>query len=100
MIRSLDGTWHRPFNTLELAALRSLVDPEEPLDFDGLSDVDETVPNMGVLTSAPGRPGAGMEWRVAPVYSGVDCEFINLQVGGIERRNDPPICAYTEKRGE
>lgn len=29
VIRSLDGTWHRPFTTLELAALQSLVDPEE-----------------------------------------------------------------------
>lgn len=36
-IRSLDGTWHRPFTTLELAALQSLVDPEEFLESDGLS---------------------------------------------------------------
>lgn len=33
-----DGTWHRPFTTLELAALQSLVDPEEMLELDGLSD--------------------------------------------------------------
>jgi site-specific DNA-cytosine methylase len=33
-----DGTWHRPFTTLELAALQSLVDPEEVLELDGLSD--------------------------------------------------------------
>ncbi|HHH9347538.1 TPA: DNA cytosine methyltransferase, partial [Pseudomonas aeruginosa] len=31
IIQSLDGTWHRPFTTLELAALQSLVDPEEQL---------------------------------------------------------------------
>lgn len=31
VIRSLDGTWHRPFTTLELAALQSLVDPEQHL---------------------------------------------------------------------
>lgn len=37
-IQSLDGTWHRPFTTLELAALQSLVDPEEQLELDGLSD--------------------------------------------------------------
>ena len=37
-IRALDGTWHRPFTTLELAALQSLVDPEEMLELDGLSD--------------------------------------------------------------
>lgn len=28
-ITSLDNTWHRPFTTLELAALQSLFDPEE-----------------------------------------------------------------------
>jgi site-specific DNA-cytosine methylase len=38
VIRALDGTWHRPFTTLELAALQSLVDPEEFLELDGLSD--------------------------------------------------------------
>jgi len=37
-IHALDGTWHRPFTTLELAALMSLVDPEEVLELDGLSD--------------------------------------------------------------
>jgi site-specific DNA-cytosine methylase len=37
-IRAEDGTWHRPFTTLELAALQSLVDPEEMLELDGLSD--------------------------------------------------------------
>lgn len=31
VIRALDGTWHRPFTTLELAALQSLVDPEQHL---------------------------------------------------------------------
>lgn len=40
VIRALDGTWHRPFTTLELAALQSLVDPEEQLELDGLSDSD------------------------------------------------------------
>ena len=40
IIRALDGTWHRPFTTLELAALQSLVDPEEQLELDGLSDQD------------------------------------------------------------
>ena len=38
IIRSLDGTWHRPFTTLELAALQGLVCPEEQLVLDGLSD--------------------------------------------------------------
>lgn len=38
VIRSLDNTWHRPFTTLELAALQSLVDPDELFDLDGASD--------------------------------------------------------------
>lgn len=37
-ITAEDGTWHRPFTTLELAALQSLVEPEEQLELDGLSD--------------------------------------------------------------
>lgn len=38
VIQALDGTWHRPFTTLELAALQSLIEPEEYLELDGLSD--------------------------------------------------------------
>ena len=38
VIRALDGTWHRPFTTLELAALQGLVRPEEHLELEGLSD--------------------------------------------------------------
>ena len=40
VIRSLDNTWHRPFTTLELAALQSLIDPEEHFELEGLSDSD------------------------------------------------------------
>lgn len=38
IIRALDNTWHRPFTTLELAALQGLLDPEEHLELEGLSD--------------------------------------------------------------
>ena len=38
VIRALDNTWHRPFTTLELAALQGLVDPEAHLELEGLSD--------------------------------------------------------------
>jgi len=38
IIRALDGTWHRPFTTLELAALQSLIDPDNLIDLDGASD--------------------------------------------------------------
>jgi site-specific DNA-cytosine methylase len=38
VIRSEDGTWHRPFTTFELGGLQSLYDPEEWVELDGLSD--------------------------------------------------------------
>jgi len=44
VIRALDGTWHRPFTTLDLAALQSLYDPDdyaeanEPFVLHGNSD--------------------------------------------------------------
>lgn len=38
VIRSLDGTWHRPFTTLELAALQGIVEPYEHLVLEGSSD--------------------------------------------------------------
>ncbi len=38
MIRALDGTWHRPFTTLECAALQSLFDPHDDFDLHGSSD--------------------------------------------------------------
>jgi site-specific DNA-cytosine methylase len=37
-IISLDGTWHRPFTTLELAALQSLFDPDDPADIAAFTD--------------------------------------------------------------
>ena len=45
-ITSIDGTWHRPFTTLELAALQSIYDPDDYADADdqfilyGKSDQD------------------------------------------------------------
>lgn len=41
-IRSLDGTWHRPFTTLELAALQSLFDPEDPADLAAFTEAFTT----------------------------------------------------------
>ena len=38
VIRSEDGTWHRPFTTAELAVLQSLATPEETLLLSGNSD--------------------------------------------------------------
>ncbi|MEC9346097.1 MAG: DNA cytosine methyltransferase [Pseudomonadota bacterium] len=38
VIRALDGTWHRPFTTLELAALQGLVAPDDLVELEGQSD--------------------------------------------------------------
>jgi hypothetical protein len=38
VIRALDDTWHRPFTTLELAALQSLFDPTDPADVAAFTD--------------------------------------------------------------
>lgn len=40
LIIAEDGTWHRPFTTLELASLQGLVDPGEWLELEGTSDTD------------------------------------------------------------
>jgi site-specific DNA-cytosine methylase len=40
LIVAEDGTWHRPFTTWECAVMQSLVEPEEALELDGLSDSD------------------------------------------------------------
>lgn len=49
MIRALDGTWHRPFTTLDLAALQSLVDPDEHWSDDARTqrEIDECKRRQG-----------------------------------------------------
>jgi len=37
VIRALDGTWHRPFTTYELAALQGFIDPDKEFVLDGQS---------------------------------------------------------------
>jgi len=39
-IVALDGTWHRPFTTLELAALQSLFDPDDWAEFEMVGNSD------------------------------------------------------------
>ena len=82
IIRAEDGTWHRPFTTLELAALQSLVDPEEQLELDGLSDqawrerIGNAVPSDAAqaIASEMGRTlllawsGATFSLSMAPVW--------------------------------
>ena len=40
-ITSMDNTWHRPFTTLELAALQSFIDPEEWFSPGGPAEQDQ-----------------------------------------------------------
>lgn len=53
-----DGTWHRPFTTLELAALQSLFDPEEVFQLEGGSDatkrewIGNAVPSLAAKAMA------------------------------------------------
>lgn len=69
-IISTDGTWHRPFTTLDLASLQSLFDPEElfyqedggwrcrtPFDLVGGSDVTK---REWIGNAVPGAAATGM----------------------------------------
>lgn len=69
-IIALDGTWHRPFTTLDLASLQSLFDPEEifyvedgrwrcrqPFDLDASSDVAK---REWIGNAVPGAAATGM----------------------------------------
>lgn len=59
VIRALDGTWHRPFTTLELAALQSLFDLDDYAEFelDGKSD---SVWREGIGNAVPGDAAEAM----------------------------------------
>lgn len=52
-ITSLDGTWHRPFTTLELAALQSLYDPEEHWSADPMIQLEINKWNDSMMARAP-----------------------------------------------
>ena len=77
VIRAEDGTWHRPFTTLELAALQSLVDPEEQLELDGLSDsawrerIGNAVPPAAAeaIAHVMGATSWPRSTRMTPCYS-------------------------------
>lgn len=96
-IRSLDDTWHRPFTTLELAALQSLVDPEEQLELDGLSDqawrerIGNAVPSDAAqaIASEMGRTllgawsGETFSLSAAPVWVRPVAVGLSVAQGGI-----------------
>lgn len=101
MILAEDNTWHRPFTTLELAALQSLFDPEDPaeaLAFGLAGDSDQTdreqignaVPcdSATAIASEMGRTlllawsGETFALSAAPVWVRPVAAAINLAQGG------------------
>jgi hypothetical protein len=97
VIRAEDGTWHRPFTTLELAALQSLVDPEGQLELDGLSDqawrerIGNAVPSDAAqaIASEMGRTlllawsGETFALSAAPVWVRQAAVAVSVARGGI-----------------
>ncbi len=90
-IISEDGTWHRPFTTLELAALQSIYDPDdyaeaeangEPFQMDGTSDsahrerIGNAVPRKAAKAMAEeigraillSRTGETFQLSAAPIW--------------------------------
>lgn len=101
MILAEDNTWHRPFTTLELAALQSLFDPEDPaeaLAFGLAGDSDQVdreqignaVPSDAAraMASEMGRTlllawsGETFQLSAAPVWVRPVAAAINLAQGG------------------
>jgi site-specific DNA-cytosine methylase len=65
MIRARDGTWHRPFTTLELAALQSLIDPDEHWSTDPKTQREiDAYKAQAMLAAAPALDGTNdSAWR-------------------------------------
>lgn len=101
-IEALDGTWHRPFTTLELAALQSLFDPEDPAEaaafgLDGASDsawrerIGNAVPSAtaAAIASEMGRTlllawsGETFQLSAAPVWVRPVLAGINVAQGDV-----------------
>lgn len=102
MILAEDNTWHRPFTTLELAALQSLFDPEDPAEamaFGLAGDSDQTdreqignaVPSDAAqaMASEMGRTlllawsGETFQLSCAPVWVRPVAAAINLAQGAV-----------------
>ena len=76
-----DGTWHRPFTTLELAALQGLLDPEEHLQLQGESDSDHRMRIGNAVPPPAAQAIAGvMGTALLLSWSGETFVLSNLQV--------------------
>jgi site-specific DNA-cytosine methylase len=64
VIRSIDGTWHRPFTTLECAALQSMFDPEKyftaPEDYWDLHGMSDSAKRERIGNAVPRASAKGM----------------------------------------
>jgi site-specific DNA-cytosine methylase len=72
-----DGTWHRPFTTLETAALQSIFEPEHFEDF-GLTDGSDGTMREWIGNAVPRRAGRalGEVFGHALLLSGTEQTFI------------------------
>lgn len=66
MIRAQDGTWHRPFTTLELAAIQSLIDPDEHWSTDPQTqmEIDEHKRRNGITLCFDGTNDSAHRERI------------------------------------
>lgn len=64
IIRAIDGTWHRPFTTLECAALQSMFDPEKfftaPEDYWDLHGMSDSAKRERIGNAVPRESAKGM----------------------------------------
>lgn len=98
VIRALDGTWHRPFTTLELAALQGLVDPGDCLELEGRSDtghrerIGNAVPPpaaeaiASVMAHALLLAWSGQTWELSatPVWVRPVATALSVHIGGVQ----------------
>ena len=81
VIQSLDGCWHRPFSTLELGVLQSLVEPEEHLELEGLSDASWRVRiGNAVPLDAAQATAETMDRTLLMAWSGEGFKLSNLPI--------------------
>ncbi|MYM92664.1 DNA cytosine methyltransferase [Duganella vulcania] len=83
IIRALDGTWHRPFTTLELAALQSLIDPDEHWSTDPQiqMEINERNRRLGVSLCLDGTSDSAHRERIGNAVPPLAAEAIGEVMG-------------------
>lgn len=80
-IQSTDGTWHRPFTTLELAALQSLVDPEQHLLDEEMLQWDQERQLAAGLVKFDGDSDSAWRERIGNAVPPAAAEAIASEMG-------------------